>query len=228
MQPIRVRRIPSAMFQTFVGVQMLLLSTGCFHFRTELPGVLDLRSDASLAAPQHEETPLDESLHREGSRSTLQGAGVSIEGHRVLVHDRHIWIGATFLAPGAFLLWNGDGAEPELKAALGDQGILRNVQLSHRLGFLDFLLDLGTRFTQLVLCSPILVFAPIGPPMSFWASGERVTDEAAPPVRLEQADPVPSEPGADPPAEALLPPDDSAPEVSPAAESSDEEGPISL
>lgn len=234
MQLLHHRPVLTSALQIFCGAQIFLCLSGCFHFRTELPGVLDLRSDAALAAPNHEPLVIDESLTREGNASMLHGAGVRLDGHRVLIHDRHTWLGVTLLAPGAFLLWNGDGAEPELQAALGERGILRDVRLSHRLGFPDFILELGTKTTQLVLCFPTLLLAPIGPPMSFWASGERIGAAPAAGVAPERA-PKPEDAGAQSSAE-----DSSAsgapgtkeipPPAEPArpTEPSETEGPISL
>lgn len=208
---------------------VLFVSTGCFHFRTDIPGVLDLRSDASLAQPLEETPTVEESLRREGAKETLQGQGVTFDGHRVLVHERVTWIGLTFLAPGAFLLWNGDGAVPELEAALGEKGILRNVQLSHRLGFPDLALDVAMKFGQL-FCPPLLALAPMGPPMSMWASGERVI-----PLQMPETD-GPEEKRSDSANDEAPPPPPQLPEVgkdpvspaSPAPASTSDEGPISL
>lgn len=226
----RVRIFTRWSWSMWLVTALLSQSTGCFHFRTDIPGVLDLRSDASLAQPLEQTPTVDESLQREGAKETLQGQGITFDGHRVLVHERVTWLGLTFLAPGAFLLWNGDGAVPELEAALGERGILRNVQLSHRLGFPDLALDVAMKFGQL-FCPPLLVLAPIGPPMSMWASGERVLPVLNPEAADPESDPpndeveeIPAPLGATPPQDSSTAPTPATPV--PAA--NPEEGPISL
>lgn len=232
MDSSRDRRFVLGASPIWLVAVLLFQATGCFHFRTEIPGVLDLRSDAALAKPIEQPPIVDESLQREGARETLQGQGVTFDGHRVLVHERVTWLGLTFLAPGAFLLWNGDGAVPELEAALGENGILRNVQLSHRLGFPDLALDVAMKFGQL-FCPPLFVLAPIGPPMSMWASGERITPGLFPGIEGEPELPPAAEADESAPAEQKAPgveaPNDvpAAPPSPPPGKAA-EEGPITL
>lgn len=172
---------------------------GCFHYTADVPGVLDLRSDGSQAAPNEEalvapapSAPGEEppALRRDGVAAILEGDGVVEQGTRFTLEDRHWFLGATAWFPGLFLTFNDSSAE-ELDAALGGQA-LRNLRLGHKLMMTDVLLTVGVGLIPVVGTCASLLVAPR--PWTFTASGERVRTASL------ARKPAPEKPEAPPPA----------------------------
>jgi hypothetical protein len=99
-------------------------SSGCLHVTTDLPGVLDLRSDGSQAALDSTALPAGSGVGREGVDTFLYGAGAT-GGPDVRLVDRQHW--AVSLVP----VFN-DGGNAEWSAALG-KGALRDVVVGEQL-----------------------------------------------------------------------------------------------
>lgn len=104
----------------------LALLPSCQHYESELPGVLDLRSDGAEAPV--ESRPLPKEAAREGLEGWMKGQGVT-GATDIVAEDRAVW------ALRLFLL--GDGLTPEVQAALGKGGALRKVALQEELSLLD-------------------------------------------------------------------------------------------
>jgi hypothetical protein len=143
-------------------------TTGCYRYATDIPGVLDLRSDGT-EAPSRSEPPVAPEAKREGLLALFAGPGVREDGADITVEDRHVFGGATLLAPGLFLLTN-DSAFPELKATLREEG-LRDLRVGQRRTGMDVALELGVAMVPGLGCATLLV-APR--PFTFTASGRRV------------------------------------------------------
>lgn len=188
------------LFRLAVVGALVTTVTGCFHYTANVPGVLDLRSDGSDAAPASGPIVVKEGVTRSGFDEILDGKGVQVNGSTVIVEDRHTWIGITSLAPGMLLLFNGD-SRPEMEVALGEKGALRNVYIGHRYDVMDFLIEFGEGVV-LGLCPPLsaVVFTCVPPGnMTFTASGQRVSTTpggrpSPSPLAPKRRDPVPTDP----------------------------------
>ena len=104
----------------------LAFAPSCQHYESEVPGVLDLRSDGAEAPV--ESRPLPKEAAREGLEAWMKGQGVT-GATDIVAEDRAVW------ALRLFLL--GDGLTPEVQAALGKGGALRKVALQEELTLLD-------------------------------------------------------------------------------------------
>jgi hypothetical protein len=183
-----------------VLVASIASTTGCRSFTANVPGVLDLRSDGSQAAPvTTEKVPVGETT-REGFGSFLTGSGVALKGADVSVEDRHWW----FI--GLFSIINGSMQE-EMTAALG-KGALKNVKVGETIGGMDAGLYAGGIAASIFI--PFLGWYIINPAvqalmptMTGTFSGTKIATsggagEAMPPP----TDPAPMTPEAAPPAPA--------------------------
>lgn len=99
---------------------------GCYHYQTDLPGTLDLRSDGAEAPL--ETRPLPPAAARDGLEAWMKGAGTS-GATTVIAEDRAYW------ALRLFAL--GDGAKDEIDAALGQRGALRALTLHEEISAFD-------------------------------------------------------------------------------------------
>jgi len=234
---------------TFPRVAMALVCaswlSGCFHYTANVPGVLDLRSDGSSAAPNEAalvgptgaeqtdaagEEDAASPITRTGVSSLFAGDGIVEQGTQFTIEDRHWFIGLTTWAPGLFLISNPSATE-ELEAALGGEAV-RNLHLGHTVALTDVLLTVGVGIVPVIgTCASVLV-APR--PWTFTASGERIravrSAAVAPPVEPPAEEPPAEEPPAEeppaeePPAEEPPPTAESAVEA-PAAEAPAAEAP---
>ncbi|MCC7111741.1 MAG: hypothetical protein IT382_20775 [Deltaproteobacteria bacterium] len=119
------RVVVTTVFLSGCAVALSLLPC-CQHYESELPGVLDLRSDGAEAPV--ESRPLPREAAREGLEAWMKGQGVT-GATDIVAEDRAVW------ALRLFLL--GDGLAPEVQAALGKGGALRKVALQEELTLLD-------------------------------------------------------------------------------------------
>jgi hypothetical protein len=199
----------------------VVASSGCYHYTTDVPGVLDLRSDGASAqenAAAIENKEGDE-VSRDGFMGFLNGAGVQAEGSKFTVEDRHLFLG--IVIPGLFVIMN-DSASEELDAAMGEGGAIRKVRIGHTEDMMSILLSIGTRIVAGIvpvvnaIASPVVnITNPFW--FTFTASGERIQGSGgkgamAPPPPPADAPPPPPPPPP-PPAEGDAPPaTDAAPE----------------
>src|SRR5688572_23150247 len=105
---------------------MVVLFAACSHYRTPIPGVLDLRSDGTGAPVAT--TPLAPEAEREGLDSLMKGDGTKGKVE-VQVHDRGIW--------ALRLMFLGDGASQEMSYVFRGRSALRNVSIAEEIGVGD-------------------------------------------------------------------------------------------
>ena len=138
-------------------------SSGCYHITTHMPGVLDLRSDAS-EAPTDSKPSKDA---RSGFDGILWGDGVDGAG-TVSVDDRKYWV------LGLFPVAN-ESATEEVQSAVGD-GALRNITVGEQVTPVDA----GVFFCA----EPVISFCTLGlggllafvlPAIDFKLTGTRAT-----------------------------------------------------
>jgi hypothetical protein len=113
-------------------VVVAVTTGGCLHIQTELPGVLDLRSDATEAPIQVAPPPPGDAVAREGLERFALGAGV-VGTTDITIEDR------THYALAFFPLFNDHGTQ-EWAAAQGE-GALRNVVLGEELSVWNFFVN---------------------------------------------------------------------------------------
>lgn len=143
--------------------QLLLLavlavsSTGCFHMRADLPGVLDLRSDGSEAAVDNTALPADAA--RDGIGGFFSGGGVQGTKGDVTIENR-----VTFLTlGGAFFIYPlNDNTNDEWRTVLGKEGAARNVTIGEGITGGTAL----NAFLRGLCCYPVFVFSAIGVDLS--------------------------------------------------------------
>ena len=103
-------------------------TSACQHYQTDVPGTLDLRSDAADAPSETQ--PLPPEVTRDGLEAWMKGAGVTVGGAGVVVaEDRAVW--ALRLFP------LGDGVADEAQGALGKSGALRALSLQEQISLFD-------------------------------------------------------------------------------------------
>lgn len=140
----------SARLFAFLSVAALA-SSGCFHVKSSIPGVLDLRSDGSDAPVATK--PMEGEATRDGVGGFFLGAGA--EGTSdVTVENRATFIGLSFY----FLIHplNGD-VQDEWQSVLGKDGAARNVHIGESLTIGAFLHEL----VRSLICVPVYVFTPL-------------------------------------------------------------------
>lgn len=168
----------------FLALAALAAGSGCHHLTTKVPGVLDMRTDGSGAAP----APKKAGGERTGIEGIFWGEGV--QGTTELkVTDRKYWL-------CAILPVLNESATEEITVALGPNGALRNCRIGEQSTFTDWLIGTGIR------CIPILNSGSIiMPPHDFFFYGTpvagasaavpRPTTDAPPPPPPEEAAPAP-------------------------------------
>lgn len=119
-----------------------LLASGCFRYRTRVPGVVDLRSDASDVPRAHPAEPDDRDLARDRGSRILEGEGVRTDGSLVTVEDRHVFL------RGIIPVWN-TSAHEELASALALSGGLAEVEIGEEQGPVDAAIALLASFLPL-------------------------------------------------------------------------------
>lgn len=156
-------------------VSCTLLACGCYRYQTQVPGVVDLRSDASETRRERPTPPDDEDLARSSGMNLVLGDGVRVERERVVVEDRHVFL------RGLVPVWN-TSAKEELDAALALSGGLGDVEIHEEYGPLDI------GITLLAAYLPIAGFAAPST-YTFRASGDALSLEAATSERGEAVPP---------------------------------------
>ena len=169
-----------------LAAAFVLSTTACFHVTSNIPGVLDVRSDGSAAAPDASALPA--TATRTGLDNFLWGSGVSnaslksdwpamIEGAKspseVTIEDRS-WHWFTGLWP-----FGNESSSEEWTAALGT-GSLRNVRIGdgHLLlwdGIFPVAESVALNVLSAVtfgLTAPLNLVVPY--PVTFTATGVRV------------------------------------------------------
>jgi 2-oxoglutarate dehydrogenase E2 component (dihydrolipoamide succinyltransferase) len=180
---------------------------GCRSFEANVPGVLDLRSDGSAAAPATDKLAPNPETTREGVGGILTGNGVQANGADVTIEDRHWW----FI--GLLKIINPSMKE-EMAAALG-KGAMKNVHVGEQEAFVDAGITIG-----MTVVSGIIPFIGWGlllpitqaltPPMTGTFSGTRIATAGG----SMEGTPPPVEPA--PPAAPAPAPDAAAPAPAPA------------
>ena len=176
-------------------VAVLAMLAACQHYQTDLPGVLDLRSDGAEAPLETRPLPADAA--RQGLEAWMKGAGTS-GTTTVVAEDRALW--ALRLFP------LGDGAKGEVAVALGKDGALRALALHEEISAFDAALfgctlpipcvDLGT-----LVMLPSFTVQLTGTRVQPTAAPEAGDGGAGPPVgALPFAAPAEPTPGLDRPA----------------------------
>jgi hypothetical protein len=149
----------------------IVFATGCNHIDTKVPGVLDLRSDAS-DAPVDTTAPRAEA--RSGTDAFIWGDGAIQSGTQVTITDRKWW-----LLKGLVPISN-ESATEEIAAAVGDSA-LRNVKLGESLSWMDVAVSIvpaGVPFVGTTIEYAVM------PPMDVTMTGQHVRTPAAPPPSL--------------------------------------------
>jgi hypothetical protein len=141
---------------------LVVATSACFRYQTRVPGVLDMRTDASAAKVAPAEAPLGPN-NRRGIKGLAIGRGVNVAPEGVRVEVRRWWL------HGGLLL-TGD-ASSEVRAATEISGALRDVVIRERQAPLDVLFSLVGRNV------PLGVW--IIPPYSFEATGVPVVPPRA-------------------------------------------------
>jgi hypothetical protein len=185
------------------------LSTGCYSFTANVPGVLDLRSDGSQASVSSDKLPPGEHT-RDGVGGFMFGNGLQpgAAPADVTIEDRHWW------AIGLFTIMNPSIKE-EVQAALG-KGAMRKVYIGEEQTFMDIGLTIGMSIVAGIIPGVNGILIPlvraITPPMTSKLSGTRIAVSGAP--AGGEAMPPPTDP-MPPPAEGTAPPTDAAPAPAP-------------
>ncbi len=155
------------------SVSMPLLVASCMHYQTEIPGVLDLRSDGSAAASAPVKNMPSGDVNRSGFNSIFSGDGLKTRDGKVTVEERHYWI------IGLIPIFN-TSARDELDAALGN-AVLRDVTLSYE----EDIVDVATMLVPVLVNSIPFVGQALSiatgvflPPMTFGLEARRVQGEA--------------------------------------------------
>jgi hypothetical protein len=143
---------------TIVVASVVLLTGGCFHHQTHLPGVIDMRTDGSgLPPPAKPTATTDRKIARPSSEALVEGAGLSLAGRELSVEDRHYWI------VGSIPIYN-ESATPELQAALNVGGAVTKLEVGEEI---DAIGIIAASFVPLVL--PVAGW--VLPPYTFRATG---------------------------------------------------------
>ena len=118
------------MKRTLTALLLAAVATsGCYHIDSQLPGVLDLRSDGADAPVETAALQPSEAVARGGMSSFFLGDGATASGAEVSIVDRNHYI------LGWFPIFNPSSKE-EWQAALGESGALRNVQIGDQLSIM--------------------------------------------------------------------------------------------
>ncbi len=165
------------------------------HTTSKLPGVLDLRSDGSGAAPANDAVKTTPEVTRDGIGGWLTGEGLKIAGDKVVIEDRQWHI------IGLFPAFNDMGAGEY--AALPKGTAMRGVKVGDGLVGTDVILALAP---SLVSWIPIVNFVGLinlAPRMTLNVSGTRIQSGGGG-AAIEPAPPSPDEPP--PPPTDVTPP----------------------
>ncbi len=145
-------------------VGLLGLGGGCMHITSEVPGVLDLRSDGAEAPVTT--TPLPASdVTRDGVGGFFSGAGAQGSSD-VTIEDRN-----SLVAIGPLVLMSvlNSSSTEEWQAVVATDGALRNVTIGEQIS----LGAIGATLVKGVCLCPI-IGGWVAPTIDFKASGTRV------------------------------------------------------
>lgn len=167
-------RVVSRQVRALTAVVLAALIGGCSHITTKVPGVLDLRSDASAVAVETAGLPTQP---RSGTDGIVYGEGVQLGpgADKVKVVDRKYW------AIGLIPILN-DSATEELTVAMGT-GALRDLTMGEEVSITGAALAVGAQVANVV---PVvgqlvsLVGALTLPPFDMKVSGTRIKGDGVP------------------------------------------------
>lgn len=179
--------------RALVVLALLATTTGCFRYRTHVPGVIDMRTDARDAEPMR---PRIEDQRDDELFALLLGRGAYARGERVVVEDRHFWVA------GLIPLFNTD-ADDELFALVEGSRAARDVPIGESITVEDAL-------AALIVPQIVPLVGYVLPTYTFHASGTPVRLARAPRIVIE---PAPSAPASTTPTPEAPPPVTGAPEV---------------
>jgi hypothetical protein len=147
-------------------VLAVAMGSGCIHTNTKLPGVLDLRSDGSDAAPSTEPFKGTEEISREGFGSYINGEGLKITGDKVVIEDRN-WhlVGLVHIV--------GDMAAAEY-AALPKGTALRSVKIGDALTGTDVVLEIVPSLLAWIPIVGLINLINLAPHMTITMTGTRI------------------------------------------------------
>jgi len=120
-------RLVRPLLRLALASSLVLVFGGCFRYHTHVPGVVDMRTDgedADLARPRLQGT------EREAAVAVFIGRGVHRDRDRVVVEERHYWVG------GLIPLLNTSAAD-EVALALGRSRALRDFELKEEIGLTE-------------------------------------------------------------------------------------------
>lgn len=179
------------------------LGSGCMHITSEVPGVLDLRSDGADTPVRGDALPATEAS-RSGIGGFFSGAGTQGTSD-VTIEDRN-----SLVAIGPLVLMSvlNSSSTEEWRAAIGQDGALRNVTVGEEIS----LGAIGAWIVKSTCLCPI-VGGWVAPTIDFQGSGTRIGYGGS-----GGSSPAPERELSIPPA---LPADGSAGAGSPAATSGD-------
>lgn len=169
---------------------------GCYRYVTRVPGVLDMRSDASGADARKVARPSDPDLVRSGLEAEVLGPGLVVEANEVRVRERRVWV------RGLIPLVDDSSGE-EIGAALHG-GALRDVVIGDEI-------DGVSVIVTVVVPSLLPITGLVLPPFTFVARGTPIAGRPAPfeaaPFDAAPAPsaPAPSAPALEPSTGAPLP-----------------------
>jgi hypothetical protein len=144
-------------------------SSGCMHISSEVPGVLDLRSDGADAPVKADALPSNDAS-RSGFGAFFSGAGAQGSSD-VTIEDRN-----TLVAVGPLILMSvvNSSSTEEWRAALGNDGALRNVTLGEQISIGAF----GATLVKGICLCPV-IGGWVAPTIDFKASGTRIGQTAS-------------------------------------------------
>lgn len=151
-----------------VVVTAAAFGAGCTHVTSEVPGVLDLRSDGGDAPVRSEALAAEAS--RDGISGFFSGAGTT-GATDVTIEDRN-----SLLAVGPLVLMSvlNSSSTEEWRAALGKDGALRNLSIGEQVSGMAFA---STLVKEICLCPAVGGW--VSPSIDFQASGTRISTGAA-------------------------------------------------
>lgn len=154
-------------------------SSGCHHLTTNVPGVLDMRTDGSAATAAPRKAGVGE---RTGFDGIMYGEGV--QGTSELkVTDRKYW--ACSLVPVL-----NESATEEITTAVGPNGALRNVKIGEQFTFMNWLTQAVVNVLPVVNVLNIIM-----PPhdFHFWGTPIEAASAAVPLPATDTPPPPPAD-----------------------------------
>ena len=148
----------------FVFVVSAAFGSGCMHITSEVPGVLDLRSDGADTPVRGDALPATEAS-RSGIGGFFSGAGTQGTSD-VTIEDRN-----SLVAIGPLVLMSvlNSSSTEEWRAAIGQEGALRNVTVGEQMS----LGAIGATIVKATCLCPI-VGGWVAPTIDFQGSGTRI------------------------------------------------------